>query len=149
MRAAGLAGVTRRTTATDPSNKDGSTPSSLLAGAASRPVCGPPPAGRSCFDNAITESFFASLECELIDRRAFRIEPEAERTVFTSIEEFCNPRRRHSANGQLGPAEYERRQVLKNTQKTVMLLYTQNLTYLLNRTARDRCERLPPRKVDQ
>ncbi|WP_344867124.1 IS3 family transposase [Planomonospora alba] len=68
----------------------------------------------TCFDNAITESFFASLECELLDRRAFRTRPEAERAVFAYIEGFYNPRRRHSANGQLSPAEYERRQAIKD-----------------------------------
>lgn len=70
-----------------------------------------PSTGRTgtCFDNAITESFFASLECELIDRRVFRTRSQAEREVFGYIEGFYNPRRRHSANGQLSPAEYERR----------------------------------------
>jgi putative transposase len=74
-----------------------------------------PSTGRTgtCFDNAITESFFASLECELIDRRTFRTRSEAERAIFAYIEGFYNPRRRHSANGQLSPAEYERRQALK------------------------------------
>jgi putative transposase len=77
-----------------------------------------PSTGRTgtCFDNAITESFFASLECELIDRRTFRARSEAERALFSYIEGFYNPRRRHSANGQLSPAEYERRHALKNAQ---------------------------------
>ncbi|WP_440098809.1 IS3 family transposase [Streptosporangium sp. H16] len=68
----------------------------------------------SCFDNTITESLFASLECELLDRRTFRTRPEAKRAVFAYIEGFYNPRRRHPANGQLSPAEYERRHALKN-----------------------------------
>ncbi|WP_371784726.1 IS3 family transposase [Streptosporangium subroseum] len=74
-----------------------------------------PSTGRTgtCFDNAITESFFASLECELIDRRTFHTRSEAERAIFAYIEGFYNLRRRHSANGQLGPVEYERRQALK------------------------------------
>ncbi|MGV9775071.1 IS3 family transposase [Streptosporangium sp. NPDC003464] len=78
-----------------------------------------PSTGRTgtCFDNAITESFFASLECELIDWRTFRTRSEAERAVFGYIEGFYNRRRRHSANGQLSPAEYEHRQTLKNTQE--------------------------------
>jgi putative transposase len=77
-----------------------------------------PSTGRTgtCFDNAITESFFASLECELIDRSTFRTRSEAERALFSYIEGFYNPRRRHSANGQLSPAEYEHRHALKNTQ---------------------------------
>lgn len=75
-----------------------------------------PSTGRTgtCFDNAITESFFASLECELLDRRTFRSGSEAERAVFAYIEGFYNLRRRHSANGQLSPAEHERRHALKN-----------------------------------
>ncbi|MEV5898332.1 IS3 family transposase [Nonomuraea fuscirosea] len=63
-----------------------------------------PSTGRTgtCFDNAITESFFASLECELIDRRTFRTRSEAERALFSYIEGFYNPRRRHSAaNGHV------------------------------------------------
>ncbi|MEU8404317.1 IS3 family transposase [Nonomuraea sp. NPDC048892] len=77
-----------------------------------------PSTGRTgtCFDNAITESFFASLECELIDRRTFHTRSEAERAVFSYIEGFYNPRRRHSANGYFSPAEYERRHALKNAQ---------------------------------
>ncbi|WP_424536782.1 IS3 family transposase [Sphaerisporangium viridialbum] len=78
-----------------------------------------PSTGRTgtCFDNAITESFFASMECELIDRRTFRTRSEAERAVFAYIEGFYNPRRRHSANGQISPAQYERRHALKNHQE--------------------------------
>jgi putative transposase len=77
-----------------------------------------PSTGRTgtCFDNAITESFFASLECELIDRRTFRTRSEAERAVFSYIEGFYNPRRRHSANSYFSPAEYERRHALNNAQ---------------------------------
>ncbi|MCK2212428.1 IS3 family transposase [Actinomadura sp. ATCC 31491] len=75
-----------------------------------------PSTGRTgtCFDNAITESFFASLECELIDRRTFHTRSQAQRALFSYIEGFYNPRRRHSANGQLSPAEYERRHTLNN-----------------------------------
>jgi putative transposase len=62
-----------------------------------------------CFDNAMCESFFASLECELIDRSRWRSFIEARMAVFDYIECFYNPRRRHSALGYLSPAEYERR----------------------------------------
>ncbi|WP_406729538.1 IS3 family transposase [Streptomyces sp. GD-15H] len=74
-----------------------------------------PSTGRtgSCFDNAVTESFFASLETELIDRTAFPTRHHAEQALFGYIEGFYNPRRRHSANGQLSPAEYERRHAAK------------------------------------
>jgi Integrase core domain len=50
-----------------------------------------------CFDNAMCESFFATLECELLDRRHFRTQVEARMTVFKFIEGWYNPHRRHSA----------------------------------------------------
>ena len=53
------------------------------------------------------ESFFATLECELIDRRRFRSHSEARTAVFQFIEGFYNPSRRHSALGYLSPIEYE------------------------------------------
>ncbi len=61
------------------------------------------------FDNAMCESFFATLECELIDRRRFRSHSEARIAVFQFIEGFYNPSRRHSALGYLSPIEYERK----------------------------------------
>jgi putative transposase len=60
------------------------------------------------YDNAITESFFATLECELLDRHRFRTHTEARMAVFDYLEGFYNPRRRHSALGYLSPAGYER-----------------------------------------
>ena len=62
-----------------------------------------------CYDNARAESFFATLECELIDRSRWRTHTEARMAVFDFIEGFYNPRRRHSALAYLSPAEYERR----------------------------------------
>ena len=62
-----------------------------------------------CFDNAMAESFFASLETELIDRTSFRTRADARLAVFDYIEAFYNPHRRHSAIGYLSPAEFERR----------------------------------------
>ena len=62
-----------------------------------------------CFDNAMCESFFASLECELIDRNRRRTHTEARMAVFDYIECFYNPRRRHSPLAYLSPAEFERR----------------------------------------
>jgi putative transposase len=61
------------------------------------------------YDNAMGESFFATLECELIDRRRFRSRSEARMAVFQFIEGFYNPSRRHSALGYLSPIEYERK----------------------------------------
>ena len=48
------------------------------------------------YDNAMAESFFATLECELIDRRVWRTQTEARLAVFTWIEAWYNPHRRHS-----------------------------------------------------
>jgi len=62
-----------------------------------------------CFDNAMCESFFATLECELIDRGSFRIRAEARREVFEFIEGWYNTHRRHSALEYMSPVEYERR----------------------------------------
>jgi putative transposase len=61
------------------------------------------------YDNAMCESFFATLECELLDRRRFKTQAEARFAVFSFIEGFYNPRRRHSSIGYLSPIEYERR----------------------------------------
>ena len=61
-----------------------------------------------CYDNAMAESFFATLECELIERCVFRSRAEARRAVFEFIEGWYNPRRRHSALGYRSPVEFER-----------------------------------------
>jgi putative transposase len=50
----------------------------------------------SAYDNAMAESFFATLECELIDRRSFRTQG------------WYNPHRRHSSLGQQSPVNYEK-----------------------------------------
>jgi len=68
-----------------------------------------------CYDNALCESFFATLECELLDRRPFRSQEEARRAVFEftpsrcsfGIEGWHNPHRRHSSLNYASPARYE------------------------------------------
>jgi putative transposase len=60
------------------------------------------------YDNALCESFFASLECELIDRTTFTTIAAARSEVFDYIEVWYNRHRRHSALGYLAPQEYER-----------------------------------------
>ena len=60
-----------------------------------------------CFDNAMAESFFATLECELIDRRSFRTQAEARMAIFEFLEGWYNTRRRHSALGYLSPNDFE------------------------------------------
>ena len=62
-----------------------------------------------CFDNAMCESFFATLECELLDRSSFIDRSVAEMAVFDFIEGFYNTRRRHSALGYLSPTAFEAR----------------------------------------
>jgi putative transposase len=59
------------------------------------------------YDNAMAESFFASLECELIDRKSWQTKTEARLALFTYIEAWYNPRRRHSALDYLSPMNYE------------------------------------------
>lgn len=60
-----------------------------------------------CYDNAVTESFFATLECELLDQTSFANHDEARTAIFDFIEGFYNRRRRHSANGYLSPHDHE------------------------------------------
>ena len=60
------------------------------------------------YDNAMCESFFATLEGELLDRNRFRSHSEARMALFSFIEGFYNPSRRHSALGYLSPVEYEK-----------------------------------------
>jgi putative transposase len=67
------------------------------------------------YDNAMAESFFASLETELIDRSSWRTRADARLAVFDYIEAFYNPIRRHSSLGQISPAEFERRYRLTTT----------------------------------
>lgn len=62
-----------------------------------------------CYDNALCESFFATLECELLDRRRFRNQAEARMAIFDFIESWYNPRRRHKGLGQMSPINYERK----------------------------------------
>ena len=61
-----------------------------------------------CFDNAITESFFATLECELLTRHTFHTQEAARMALFAYIEGFYNTQRRHSALACQSPAAFER-----------------------------------------
>jgi putative transposase len=63
------------------------------------------------YDNALCASFFATLECELLDRRRFVTHAEARLAVFDYIEGWYNPRRRHSALDYLSPLAYEKREL--------------------------------------
>jgi len=65
-----------------------------------------------CFDNAMCESFFASLECELLWQNSFRSRQEARLAVFDFIEGWYNTQRRHSALDYMSPLAYERMHAL-------------------------------------
>ena len=74
------------------------------------------------YDNAMAESFFASLECELIARRSWKTKTEARLDVFTWIESWYNPRRRHSGLNYQSPNTFERKQQDKtiNTENQII-----------------------------
>ncbi len=68
-----------------------------------------------CFDDALAESVFATLECELFDHQPggrFTTRRAAKLAVFYYLETFYNPRRRHSTLGQIAPATFEARHTL-------------------------------------
>ena len=60
------------------------------------------------WDNAMAESFFVSLQTELLDRRTFQSRPEARIAVFDYIEDWYDPHRRHSSIGKMSPVNFER-----------------------------------------
>jgi putative transposase len=60
------------------------------------------------YDNAMAESFFASLEREVLSRRHFKSQAEAKIAIFEWIEGWYNPHRRHSSLGYRSPMNYER-----------------------------------------
>jgi putative transposase len=88
---------------------------SLAFGQRCRDACVRPSMGSvgDAYDNALCESFFATLECELLDRELLdrerlRTHADARAALFDYIEGWYNPRRRHSALGYLSPMAYER-----------------------------------------
>jgi putative transposase len=62
-----------------------------------------------CWDNAVAESFFATLKAELVDHQHYRTRDEATASIGDYIERFYNPRRRHSHLGYRSPIEFELR----------------------------------------
>jgi transposase InsO family protein len=60
-----------------------------------------------CYDNAVAESFFSTLEFELLMRNDWHTRAEARRAIFRYIETWYNRKRRHSTLGYVSPAEYE------------------------------------------
>ena len=65
------------------------------------------------YDNAMAESFFATLERELLNRRIFKTQTEARMAVFEWIEGWYNPHRRHSSLGYVSPVNYERKMMIQ------------------------------------
>lgn len=65
---------------------------------------------QSCnaYDNAMCESFFAKLKCELLDRTSFPTATDARRDIFRFIEGFYNTLRLHSSFGYEAPVNFER-----------------------------------------
>lgn len=70
----------------------------------------------NCWDNAVAESFFATLKKELIHRGSWPTREELRVAVFDYIEIFYNATRRHSTLGMLSPAEYERAMIEDNSE---------------------------------
>ena len=60
------------------------------------------------YDNAVAESFFATLETELLNRNTYHTRTQARTAVFDFIEGFYNPTRRHSTLVYQSPTSYER-----------------------------------------
>ena len=66
------------------------------------------------YDNAVAESFFATVEREVLSRRRFKTQAEAKMAMFEWLEGWYNPHRRHSSIGRLSPVNFERRQLKQN-----------------------------------
>ena len=69
-----------------------------------------------CYDNALCESFFATLETELLDRQRLATAAEAQRAVFDYLEGWYTPHPRHSALGYQSPVNFEG--IIRHTPKT-------------------------------
>jgi putative transposase len=59
--------------------------------------------------NALAESFFASLQTELLDQKQWATRAELAAAILDYVEAFYNPTRRHSSLGMLSPNDYEHR----------------------------------------
>ena len=111
LDALGMALTTRRPNGVIHHSDQGSQYTSLEFGRRCREADVRPSMGSvgDAYDNAMCESFFATLECELLARRRFKTQAEARSALFQFIEGFYNRRRRHSSIGYLSPIDYERR----------------------------------------
>jgi putative transposase len=111
LDALNMAVLTRRPRGVIHHSDQGSQYTSIAFGQRCRDVGVRPSMGSvgDAYDNAMCESFFATLECELLERCRFKTRAEAQIVIFDFIEGFYNPRRRHSSLGYLSPVDYERR----------------------------------------
>ncbi len=109
LQALEMARVQRRPTGVIHHSDHGSQYTSLAFGARCEAVGVRPSRGTvgDCYDNALCESFFATLECELLDRRTFRAHTDAQIAIFRFIEGWYNPHRRHSTLGYVSPITFE------------------------------------------
>jgi putative transposase len=82
---------------------------------ANQPVSGSPVVPQTVTDNAVAESFFATLKTECVYTRRFATRADARETIFEFIEGFYNRRRRHSTIGYVSPVEFE---VMFNQEKS-------------------------------
>ena len=111
MEALDMAVVQRRPTRVIHHSDQGCQYTSLAFGQRCREAGVRPSMGSvgDCYDNALCESFFATVECELLDQHQFESPTEAKRHVFDFLEGWYNLHRRHSALGQISPAAFEER----------------------------------------
>ncbi len=66
-----------------------------------------------CFDNSMAESFFGTLQLELLDRHHWETRDQLASAIFEYLEAFYNPHRRHSSIGNLSPVEFESRHIVE------------------------------------
>ena len=130
LDALGMALLTRRPNGVIHHSDQGSQYTSIEFGQRCRDAGVRPSMGSvgDAYDNAMCESFFATLECELLARSRFRTPTDARSAVFSFIEGFYNPRRRHSSISYLSPVEYERQhqavRVVAGAHQTAAVLAT-------------------------
>ena len=60
-----------------------------------------------CYDNSMMESFWGTMQLELLDSRTWKTRAELASAIFEWIECWYNPKRRHSSIGMLSPIDYE------------------------------------------
>jgi putative transposase len=85
------------------------------------------------YDNAMCESFFATLECELLARRRFATKAEARMALFEFIEGWYNPIRRRTGLGRISPIQFERRHSTNYERATCQIKTSCQTAHILER----------------